>query len=138
MSTNSRIGIRNSNDTIRSIYCNWDGYPEYTGKILVEHYKDINKINQLLNLGNISILGPEIGEKQDFYNPTNEVWVLAYGRDRGEDSEGVTFPTMYKFLNYLEDYNYLYYNGDWYLVDKKDNGIGYTLQLVTEVLNKEK
>lgn len=39
-----------------------------------------------MELGNISILRPLIGEKHDFDNP-NKAWTLAYGRDREETGE---------------------------------------------------
>lgn len=72
MSTRSRIGVLNEDGTIRSIYVHWDGYPSNNGKILAEHYRDIRKIQKLIELGDISILGPEIGEKHDFDYKTCE------------------------------------------------------------------
>lgn len=63
MSTRSRIGIENEDGTIRSIYCHFDGYPEGVGKELMEHYTDPKKINELLDLGDISSLGEEYDEE---------------------------------------------------------------------------
>jgi len=68
----------------RGIYCHWDGYPEYVGKVLKEHYTDSDKIEKLINLGDIAMLAPEICEKNDFDNPDKNC-VLAYCRDGGED-----------------------------------------------------
>ena len=35
MGTRSRIGIRNADDSVDSIYCHWDGYPDHNGRLLV-------------------------------------------------------------------------------------------------------
>ena len=38
MSTNSTINIQNEDGTVDSIYCHWDGYLEFNGKLLQQHY----------------------------------------------------------------------------------------------------
>ena len=38
MATRSRIGIVLKDDSIRSAYHHWDGYPEWLGVTLREHY----------------------------------------------------------------------------------------------------
>jgi hypothetical protein len=87
MSTRSRIGIREPDGTVTSIYCHSDGYLSYNGKILLEHYQDESKIRELIALGDISVLDKNIGSKVDFQDwklrELNEQ-VLAYGRDRNE------------------------------------------------------
>jgi len=83
MATRSYIGVRNSDNTVTYIYCHWDGYPKYNGAILAKSYKSPNKINELLKLGDLSVLGEFIGEKQDFEKRIRDT-CLAYGRDRGD------------------------------------------------------
>ena len=39
MSTRSSIAIKHG-DRIKSIYCHSDGYLEYNGRVLLEHYSD--------------------------------------------------------------------------------------------------
>ena len=87
MATRSYIGIRNADASVDYIYCHFDGYPEHNGKILTEHYSNINRINELLNLGDLSVLGQFIGEKMDFDKRVRDT-CLAYGRDRGESNVG--------------------------------------------------
>ena len=86
MSTRSNICKKLPDGTIKHIYCHWDGHPSHNGQTLKEHYTDEAKVDALLELGDLSVLGPEIGEKQDFNDRSthNENWCLAYGRDRGE------------------------------------------------------
>jgi hypothetical protein len=121
MATRSRIAIK-LEDKILSIYCHYDGYPEGVGNTLKQHYQDPAKIQSLMDLGNLSILRPEIGEKQDFndYASQNREWCLAYGRDRGEkDTEARMFSTTEKLVEYTknsdQEYLYLYDNGWKYL-----------------------
>ena len=113
MSTNSRIGVVNKNGTITSIYCHWDGYPEGVGATLKEHYTDIEKINKLLELGDISSLKKDIGNKQNFNNPTPNT-VIAYARDRNYTStEAISSKNVESFLKLcikggLIEYAYLF------------------------------
>ena len=112
MATRSNIGKRLPNGEIIAIYCHWDGYPEHNGKILVEHYKDEAKIDQLLALGALSVLGPEIGHKQDFNKPV-QGWCLAYGRDRGEKRMLGTIVEDVRELTDDVDFVYIWENGAW-------------------------
>jgi hypothetical protein len=117
MATRSYIGFRNSDDTVDYIYCHFDGYPSNNGKILVENYEDPTKVNQLLRLGDLSILGAEIGEKHDFNDKDTSLfknWCLAYGRDRGEANTQVkTRPTAELINDDNVDYVYIF-DGDYW------------------------
>jgi len=87
MSTRSRIAIENEDGTCRSIYCHWDGYPGHNGKILLEEYSDREKLNHLIDLGNLSSLAPNIWPEDPmelshtFEDPVEGVCVFS-GRDR--------------------------------------------------------
>ena len=61
MGTRSRIGIQLQDDSILSVYCHWDGYPSFNGKVLREFYNTKEKVNQLINGGNISSLHTNAG-----------------------------------------------------------------------------
>ena len=77
MATRSTIAIEHEDGTVEQVYCHFDGYLSHNGKILQEHYTDRSKVEQLVALGDMSILGNEIGEKQDFDNPVNG-WTLLH------------------------------------------------------------
>lgn len=118
MSTRSKIGILNPNGTIFAIYSHWDNYPEYNGKLLLEHYADVNKVRELISYGSLSSLGAEIGDSNDFDN-RNSRFCLFYGRDRGESVESTR---QYYYLSEqamlddygVEEYQYLYKDGTWF------------------------
>lgn len=88
MSTNSRIGIKRLDGTEKYIYCHWDGYIEHNGLLLQLCYDTPEKIERLLELGNLSVLGEylETDEPHSFESPQPNVCV-AYHRDRGEELE---------------------------------------------------
>jgi len=116
MATRSFIGIRNSDDSVDYIYCHFDGYPSHNGAILTEYYNTLDKVKELLALGDLSILAPEIGEKQDFNDRSthNNNWCLAYGRDRNEPN---TRTKNEKFTQLIKDQgvDYVYvFDGDYW------------------------
>ena len=115
MATRSHIGKQLPDGSIRYIYCHWDGYPDCNGKILKNHYTDEAKVDALLELGSLSILGEEIGEQQNFDDQSthNGKWCLAYGRDRGENYvEAKTAKSLSDML--WQSYHYVWEQGEWY------------------------
>jgi len=117
MSTRSNIGVRNLDGTVEYIYCHFDGYPEHNGKILTENYTNINRVNELLKLGDLSVLGKFIGEKQDFDDRVRDC-CLAYGRDRGETGVSSSTSTLENLLsNTTIDYVYIFDGQYWECYD---------------------
>ena len=88
--TRSQIGIELPNGKVVAVYCHWDGYPEHVGKILKKHYKNAQKIKDLLKVGKygISALRKDVWKKHDFDAPYDEIekkgWTTFYGRDRND------------------------------------------------------
>jgi hypothetical protein len=120
MGTRSTIGFANSNGAVQGIYCHWDGYPEYNGQILRDHYKTADRVLKLIKLGDLSSLGPKIGKKHDFMNKGDTGWCTAYGRDRGETGcEAQMYTDEAEFLqdDRGQDYTYLFKDGTWYCWD---------------------
>ena len=110
MATRSLIGKLNSDGTVTSIYCHWDGYPSHNGFLLQEYWDTPYKVDQLLALGDLSSLGKEIGEQQDFNGSRNRDWCMAYGRDRNQSNTGAKTVSREDFFgdeDYI-DYFYLY------------------------------
>jgi len=71
MATRSLIALDNTG-VFTSIYCHWDGYLSVNGKILLENYTDINEVEELLDLGDLSTLGISLSECKPFAKETNE------------------------------------------------------------------
>ena len=118
MATRSTIGmLLEDGQTIRSVYCHWDGYPEGVGAILAEHYTNLAKIEQLLAIGDISSLREDIGEQHDF-DSSSDVTTF-YGRDRGEIGVAALVHTnQEEWLGFRKgswcEYGYLWADGKWH------------------------
>ena len=128
MGTRSRIAVMHGS-VCKSVYCHWDGYLDHNGRILQEYY-DSAKANNLVALGDLSSLRPNIGEKHAFsklevpmdgeaYDKLYGDMTTFYGRDRGE--EGCDVKVAHSFDEFLEQVNYCgaeyYYvmkDGVWY------------------------
>jgi len=121
MATRSRIGRTNEDGSITSIYVHWNGSPGDQGPILLARYNTPERLKQLLDLGDLSALAPEIGERQDFDAPTpagGRVWCLAYGRDRGDaGTQAVKSANLVAFEALADtcgaEYLYLMQDGVW-------------------------
>jgi hypothetical protein len=122
MATRSRIAIEDQDGTVRSIYCHWDGYPEYNGVVLKENYQTQEKVEELIALGSISSLKPLVappeGATHTFDNPLEDVTV-AYHRDRGEELSIKVHGKVQEFANSdIEQYGYVFTAaGEWLLID---------------------
>lgn len=116
MSTRSYIGKQNKDGSIKYIYCHNDGYIYGgVGETLFLFYRDEKKIDQLLELGDLSCLG----------KTTNSEDTCAYSRDRGEDlhiGEAASIEDFGKLAtdNVFIDYVYLYKDGEWLVWDWDD------------------
>ena len=132
MATRSRIAIENTDGTVTSIYCHWDGYPEGLGDTLLGHYTDPEKVKALIALGSISYVSPELapepGVEHTFMNPVQGVTV-AYHRDRDEPFEQEQHANAEEFFNGdIEEFGYLFQNGEWsfgfgYSADKEPRSL---------------
>lgn len=120
MATRSTISICNDDGSIDKIYCHWDGYIEHNGKILKENFNTKEKIQELIKLGDLSSLAPNVNPASfdhSFDNREDNVCVF-YGRDRGEDDVSSQYYASiddYMMNAQFEEYNYLYRNGVWFV-----------------------
>ena len=153
MGTRSRIGVMHG-DNVKSIYCHWDGYLDFNGRILQESY-DSAKANHLVALGDMSSLRANIGEKhafskfelpaeeQDAFELATEDMCTFYGRDRGET--GIEYKVAHTFNDFLEqcencdaEYYYIMKDGVWYVGDTYESSpLSKKLTVLAEALAAE-
>lgn len=124
MATRSAIGIMHGNKA-KVVYCHHDGYLNFNGLILQEHY-DSPKTNHLVALGDMSSLGqnlaPPEGVTHSYRDPLIGVCVF-YGRDRGE--EGTEFRVCQSDTELFDTYSdceyfYIMQDGVWMVSQGKD------------------
>ena len=104
MGTRSRVAVMHG-DVCKSVYCHYDGYLDYTGRILQAHY-DSTAANELIARGDNSGVKETLAE-MNFYS------------DRGE--EDVSWQVAHSFEEFLEqvegccgEYYYVMRDGVWY------------------------
>ena len=123
MATRSVIA-KLDNKGAKAIYCHSDGYLDYVGKILDEHYKDKSKGDELLAHGDLSFLDANIGVKLDFDDYKlfyEKEQCRFYHRDRGEKLNIETLTSEEDILDYASscgaEYIYMFAYDYWYVYD---------------------
>ena len=54
MGTRSRIGKQLADGSILSVYCHYDGYPEFNGRVLRDYFSSVDKVSELIDGGDMS------------------------------------------------------------------------------------
>lgn len=125
MGTRSTIALLDKEGSVKSVYVHWDGYTSNNGIILYRHYKDINKISQLIDLGSISSLKEEIsppfGVEHNLDKPCIGVTTF-HGRDGKRNDNKVSYFSSLKDyfeLGELQEYNYVFKekSNQWYALN---------------------
>ena len=136
MATRARLGYVLSDDSIVSVYHHWDGYPEWLGVTLNEHYNTDEKVRELIDGGNMSSCWSD-----NEYDYEKQEWIKQdpkpsyYG---GDDEAPRHFQTLSSLAEYDcgEEFLYLWFMNTWNCYaykktyDKEYNCIGTTLSPV--------
>ena len=118
------------NNGIKAIYLHSDGYLEYAGRILDQHYQDESKVDELLSHGDVSSLNENIGEKlpfNDYMLFHEKKQCRFYHRDRGEDKkEAAQLEDDIALIEFATEkcdaeYIYMFAYGSWYVYDVYNN-----------------
>ena len=112
MATRSRIGIELSDGSILSVYHHWDGYPTWLGRILNTHYTTREKVEDLIDGGDMSSAWTNCG----WNNETRPQGPMYYS-ERGEDCPPRLDKDMEEFFSDGEEFSYIFRNGNWFAYD---------------------
>jgi hypothetical protein len=127
MATRSTIALEFADGTVQQVYCHWDGYLAHNGQILLKHYSDPFVLRDLIDLGDISSLGRNLGNGHPFSKfglkeedpdydqmialckqSEEEGWTTFYGRDRGET--GIDARKFKDYADYVENFQHEEYD----------------------------
>ena len=129
MGTRSTIAMEFADGTVQQVYCHWDGYLAHNGQILFQYYSDPFKLRDLIDLGDMSSLGPNIGTQHAF-DKAPEGECTFYLRDRKEQGcKAKKFKDFadYKARHQYEEYEYILRNVDgkavWFVAEHGDGYI---------------
>jgi hypothetical protein len=103
--TNSRIAVVQHDNTIKSIYCNFDGYLKGVGSILFNNFKTYDSVNNLMNIGNIITLY------------SNSRYIVPY-----ENTKCVVHSNLDEYIDYIgkETFNYLFKEDMWFVYQENE------------------
>ena len=105
MATRSRIGIQLADESILSVYCHWDGYPEFNGAKLVEHFNSYDAAAELIDGGDISALWTNAGWNNEILPTTGALYYTSRGEEYAyifKDDEWVCYNTKDWSEEYLQ------------------------------------
>ena len=142
MNTESCYIAVKSGDYIESIFVYADGGIFETGQILLTKYKDINKINKLINLGSLYRLGENIGHQvdmRDYIKSGERKQCVAAHRDNKYPLLIDCFFTWAEFEQYIKNAKYVYlYDTEvekWFVNVSINNLLKVTFKELKKVLN---
>ena len=137
MATSATITLKTKDGKYKSVYLHNDGYLEGAGYVLKTYYPTYEKVDQLLNLGNLSSLGRTPVDDPKLWDM--DYWMELHHKYIGNNySHPVEMPDNLKCRTYkgrgdqdedalitdnLDDiignncYDYLFENNKWYLID---------------------
>jgi hypothetical protein len=110
MATRSRIGLELADGSILSVYHHWDGYPSWLGRILETHYNTKDKVEELIDGGDMSSAWTNAG----FNNETVAQGPLYYSQ-RGDNCPPRLDADLCEYLlpDNSEEFAYVFRNGEW-------------------------
>ena len=135
MGTRSTIALEFADGTVEQVYCHWDGYLAHNGQILLKHYSNPFILRDLIDLGGLSSLRRDIGEKHAFsqfelpkevveaFVKQTENMCTFYARDREENLVVHKFVDFQDYLAHhqYEEYDYILRNvngkATWFVSD---------------------
>ena len=129
MGTRSRIGIQLADESILSVYCHYDGYPEFNGVKLVENFNTREKVESLVDGGDISCLWTNVGWNNETLPETGPLYYSA----RGEVTEPRLDANLAEYMlpGIGEEYHFLFANSEWVCYNM--NQFNYKLPEVVEI-----
>lgn len=111
MATRSRIGLELKDGQIVSVYCHWDGYPSFNGRVLRTHYNTEDQVRELIDGGDISALRTNAG----WQNETLPTVGPLYYASRGEDCSPRLDDNLSEYLQKGEEFAYVYTQSEGWL-----------------------
>ena len=106
MSTHCYIAKQIGSNSYRTIFCKLDGYLEVNGSILAQYYTEDEKVDQLLELGDLWSLGcrlhPDPDKPHTYWSRQRDV-TFAFNRDLGEKDTEAQIMTLQELDN-ADDY----------------------------------
>jgi hypothetical protein len=118
MATRSRIGIELKDGSVLSAYHHWDGYPEWLGRILNNHYATKEQAADLIDGGDMSSCWNDTVWGKD--RTDGQKYGPEYYSQRGENTPPRYDETREEFLSMGEEFSYIFTSAGWVCYDMNE------------------
>ena len=116
MGTRSRIGIQLQDNSVLSVYCHYDGYPEFNGRVLRDNYDTIEKVRNLIDGGDMSCTWTNAGWNNETLPESGPLHYTARGESLESNAPRLD-DSIFEFIkdkNNNEEYVYIWsLNNEW-------------------------
>ena len=127
MATRALIGYLDDSKKLTTTYNHYDGYPDYLGKILKEHYSGDEKAKYVASVGYITSID-EDGKINSKFNETANTMIL------DEEAFSAAMQIGGEVNGYGADFGYVYFNDEWNII--KNDGIESMAKQIVEELEE--
>ena len=95
MGTRSLIGKQLSDGSILGVYCHYDGYPAYNGRMLRDNFDTVEKVNKLIDGGDMSCTWTNAGWNNETLPESGPLYYtcLLYTSPSPRDQRGSRMPS---------------------------------------------
>ena len=119
MGTRSRIGIQLQDNSILSVYCHYDGYPAFNGRVLRDNYDTIEKVRNLIDGGDMSCTWTNAGWNNETLPESGPLHYTARGESLESNAPRYD-ESIFDFLDKKNNEEYAYIwtvNNEWKCLD---------------------
>ena len=119
MGTRSRIGIQLQDNSVLSVYCHYDGYPEFNGRVLRDNYDTVEKVRQLIDGGDMSCTWTNAGWNNETLPESGPLHYTARGESLESNAPRYD-ESIFDFLDKKNNEEYAYIwtvNNEWKCLD---------------------
>ena len=115
MGTRSRIGIELNDNSILSVYCHYDGYPAFNGRILRDNFDTVEKVRNLIDGGDMSCTWTNAGWNNETLPESGPLHYTARGESLESNAPRYD-ESIFDFLDKKNNEEYAYIwtvNNEW-------------------------
>ena len=119
MGTRSRIGIQLKDNSVLSVYCHYDGYPEFNGRVLRDNYDTVEKVRELIDGGDMSCTWTNAGWNNETLPESGPLHYTARGESLESNAPRYD-ESIFDFLDKKNNEEYAYIwtvNNEWKCLD---------------------
>ena len=118
MGTRSRIGKQLADGSILSVYCHYDGYPEFNGRVLRDYFSSDDKVSELIDGGDMSCTWTNAGWNNETLPESGPLHYTSRGESIVNNAP-IIHDSLMDFIENGEEFGYVFTSAGWTCYDTK-------------------